>query len=241
MAAVKAEEFSSDSFIIRDPVIREGGGRATSTNFELFDITSQIQEGESTSTGFLQRAGFLYFPVASIPSATATPGNGQIALTWTASVGVLANITNYEVGVSAVSGGPYTFESAGDVLAFTKTGLTYGTIYYFVIRSSAGTLVLAKSTEVSATPSGAAPAPVLLGGGGVISTLFPFLRPPELEPAKILGLCDFNGDGSCDITDFSIMLYYMNKPISVASRYDLNSDGTIDIVDISVLLFYWRD
>lgn len=238
IAAVKAEEFSSDNFIIRDPVIRESGGRSTSTSFELFDITSQIQEGESTSTGFLQRAGFLYFPIANIPTVSATPGNGQVVLTWTASVGILANITNYEVGISTTAGGPYTFESVGDVLAFTKTGLTNGTTYYFVIRSLAGTLVLAKSTEVSAAPSGAAPAPAPSGGGGIVS-IFPFLRPQEPEIVRILKLCDFNGDGKCNIVDFSIMLYYMNKPISVASRYDLNSDNVIDIVDISILLFYW--
>ncbi|MEK7723487.1 MAG: ankyrin repeat domain-containing protein, partial [Acidobacteriota bacterium] len=42
---------------------------------------------------------------------------------------------------------------------------------------------------------------------------------------------DFNGDGSCNIIDFSIMLFYMDKPMSIASRYDLNNDAKIDIVD----------
>ena len=241
VAVVKAEEFSSDNFIIRDPVIRESGGRSTSTSFELFDISSQIQEGESTSTGFLQRAGFLYFPVASIPGVTATAGDGQVVLTWTASTGILANITNYEVGISTTAGGPYTFESVGNVLTFTKTGLTNGTTYYFIVRSLAGTLVLAKSTEVSAAPSGAAPAPSPGGGGGIVSAIFPFLRPPELELVRILRLCDFNDDKSCNIVDFSILLYHMNRPIAVASRYDLNDDGVIDIVDISILLYYWTD
>ena len=238
---VKAEEFASDSFIVRDPITGEEGGISTSTSFELIDISSQIQQGESTSTGFIQRAGFLYFPIASIPSATATPGDGQVVLDWTPSTGVLANVTNYEVGISTTAGGPYTFESAGDVLTFTKTGLTNGTTYYFVIRSLAGTLVLAKSTEVSAAPNGAAPAPspTPSGGGGIISTIFPFLRPPELEPVRILKLADFNGDGRIDIADFSIMLYHIDKPISVASRYDLNNDGILDVVDISILLFYW--
>lgn len=239
LVLVKAEEFTSDSFIVRDPITGEEGGRSTSTNFELFDISSQIQQGESTSTGFLQRAGFLYFPIASIPSATATPGNGEVALTWTASVGILANITNYEVGISTTAGGPYTFESVGDVLAFTKTGLTNGTTYYFVIRSLAGTLVLAKSTEVSAAPNGATPTPTPApsGGGGIVSILKRLI--PEPEPARILKLTDLNGDGKIDIADFSILLFYFNKPISIASRYDLNTDGIIDIIDASILFYYW--
>ena len=238
-ALVKAEEFSSDNFVIRDPVTGEAGGRSTSTSFELFDISSQIQQGEGTSTGFIERAGFLYFPIASIPVVSVTAGANQVALTWTVSTGILANITDYEVGVSTVTGGPYTFESVGNVLTFTKTGLTGGTTYYFRVRALAGTLQLAKSEEVSATPTGAAAA-APTGGGGGVSALFPFLK-REPEIARILKLCDFNNDGRCNIVDFSILLYYIDKPIAVASRYDLNSDEVIDIIDISILLFYWTD
>ena len=233
---VKAEEFSSDSFVIRDPVTGEEGGRSTSTSFELFDISSQIQQGEGTSTGFIERAGFLYFPFANIPTVTATAGNGQVTLDWTASTGILANITDYEVGTATTSGGPYTYESVGNVLTFIKTGLTGGTTYYFRVRALAGVLPLAKSEEVSATPTGAAAAVSTGGGAGYPS-------PPKREPeiARILKLCDFNNDGRCNIVDFSILLYYMNKPIAIASRYDLNSDEVIDIIDISILLFYWTD
>ena len=236
-ALIKAEEFSSDNFVIRDPVTGEAGGRSTSTSFELFDISSQIQQGEGTSTGFIERAGFLYFPFANIPTVTATAGTGQVALSWTASTGILANITDYEVGTATTSGGPYTYESVGDVLTFTKTGLSGGTTYYFRVRALAGTLPLAKSEEVSATPSGAAAAVSTGGGGG---GLFPLLK-REPEIVRILKLCDFNNDGRCNIIDFSILLYYIDKPIAVASRYDLNSDEVIDIIDISILLFYWTD
>lgn len=236
LVLVKAEEFTSDSFIVRDPITGEEGGRSTSTNFELFDISSQIQQGESTSTGFIERAGFLYFPIAAVPVVSVTPGDGQVALTWAASTGILANITSYEVGISTTTGGPYTFESVGDVLTFTKTGLTNGTTYYFVSRSLAGTLVLAKSDEVSAIPTGAVLATPSGGGGGTIAAI-PFLKPGEL--IRILKLADFNGDGKINMIDFSILLFYFDKPISIASRYDLNSDGIIDIIDISILLFYW--
>lgn len=237
----QAEEQSSTNFIIRDPVTSEEGGRSTSTSFELFDISSQLIQGEDTSTSFIHRAGFLYFPIASIPSVTATAGNGQVELTWTTSTGTLANITDYEVGVATVSGGPYTFESVGNVLTFTKTGLSGGTTYYFVVRSLAGTLPLAKSTEASATPTGGAAAPTTStpGVGKIISEIGKILKPEVPDTKRILALCDFNGDGRCNIIDFSILLYYFDKPPAVASRYDLNQDGGIDIVDVSILLFYW--
>jgi hypothetical protein len=152
----------------------------------------------------------------------------------------LANITDYEVGVSTVAGGPYTYESVGNVLTFTKTGLTGGTTYYFRVRALAGTLPLAKSEEVSATPTGAAPTPTPSGGGGGVTvTAIPSLKPADV--IRILKLADFNGDGKVNMIDFSILLFYFDKPMSIASRYDLNNDEVIDIIDISILLFYWTD
>ena len=152
ISLVQAEDYTSPNFILRDPVITIEGGRATSPSFEYYSSGGQLITGESTSSSFIQRAGFLYYPVATSPIITATPGNGQVVLTWTRSVGVLANITNYQVGTGTVSGGPYTFESVGNVLTFTKTGLTNGTPYFFKIKADADTLTLVQSAEVSATP-----------------------------------------------------------------------------------------
>ena len=162
--------YSSTNFILRDPVITIEGGRSTSETFEYFSSTGQTVDGESTSTSFISRSGFLYFPVASSPVVSATAGNAQVSFTWTASIGTLANITTYELGTATISGGPYTYESVGNVLSFTKTGLTNGTAYYFKVRAFANTLRLAESTEVSATPTGSAPSPspspLSSGGGG---------------------------------------------------------------------------
>ena len=159
-----AVDFTSTNFILRDPVITIEGGRSTSTSFEYFSSSGQTVTGENTSASFIERSGFLYFPVATSPVVTATAGNGQVSLTWTASVGTLANITTYEVGTATVSGGPYAFDSVGDVLLFTKTGLTNGTSHFFIVRAFAGTLRLAQSAEVSSTPT--APPPSGGGGGG---------------------------------------------------------------------------
>ncbi len=154
-----AEDYTSDSFILRNPVITTEGGRSTSSSFEYFSTTGPRIKVESTSSNFIHRAGFLYFPVATSPILAASAGNGQVILSWTASEASLANITDYQVGTATISGGPYTFESVGNTLSFTKTGLTNGTTYFFKLKALAGIFTLAKSNEVSATPSGD-------GGGG---------------------------------------------------------------------------
>ena len=154
-----AEDYSSSNFILRDPVITIAGDQSSSTNFQYFSSSGQLSPGESSSSTFTYRAGFLYFPTATTPIVSASPGNAKVDLTWTASVGSLANITRYQVGTSTVSGGPYTYEDVGNVLAFTKTSLTNGTPYYFKVKADAGTLTLAQSAQVSATPAGS-------GGGG---------------------------------------------------------------------------
>ena len=59
-----ATDFSSDSFILRDPVFSGGGGRSTSGSFELFSSFSQPAVGVGTSDSRELRAGFLYFPAS---------------------------------------------------------------------------------------------------------------------------------------------------------------------------------
>nr|WP_052339928.1 glycoside hydrolase family 48 protein [Gorillibacterium massiliense] len=91
--------------------------------------------------------------VVSVPSAptglTATAGNAQVSLSWTASAGA----TSYNVKRATVSGGPYTTVATGvTTTSYTNTGLTNGTAYYYVVSAvnSAGESV--NSTQVSATP-----------------------------------------------------------------------------------------
>lgn len=167
---VKAQDYTSASFILRDPVISIESGVATSTSFQYFSSSGQTVTGASTSSAFIYHSSFLFFPVATSPVLTAATGNNQVSLNWTAAAATLANITNYELGTATTSGGPYTFESVGNVLAFTKTGLTNGTTYYFIIRALASGQLLSKSGEVSSVPVAPAPPPPPppppSGGGG---------------------------------------------------------------------------
>lgn len=172
----RATDFTSTSFILRDPVITVGGERSTSTSFQYLSSLGQTVAGEITGTSFTSLSGFLYFPEATSPVLSATPGNQQVALSWTTSQGFHGNITNYEVGTALSSGGPFTFESVGNVTSFTKTGLTNGTTYFFKVKAFAGTLEVAQSDVVSATPVAPPVAPVLPA---------PVVAPPAPPPAAV--------------------------------------------------------
>lgn len=168
---VWAQEFSSSNFVNSDPVVSLSGEKSTSASFQLVGGSGQIIIGESSSTAFTSHAGFFYFPQVTTPIVSATAGDGQVALSWTSAVGSLGfNISGYAIGQSTNSGGPYSFSTVGNVLATTRTGLSNGVTYYFVVRAldSFGDTVVT-SSQVSALPVGSSP-PTSGGGGGGVST-----------------------------------------------------------------------
>jgi len=59
---VRAEDYIGPNFILRDPVITIGGGGSASPDFQYISSNGQTITGESTSSSFIHRAGFLYFP-----------------------------------------------------------------------------------------------------------------------------------------------------------------------------------
>src|SRR3989442_1693154 len=59
--SVKAEDYTSSNFIVRNPVVTISGGRSETPTFELYSSTGQTAPGESTSSSFKYQAGFLYF------------------------------------------------------------------------------------------------------------------------------------------------------------------------------------
>ena len=61
-----ATDFSSTNFIIRDPVFTTGGNITSSTNFQQIGVTGQPAIGETSSTNFVLRSGFGYFPGPSL-------------------------------------------------------------------------------------------------------------------------------------------------------------------------------
>jgi fibronectin type 3 domain-containing protein len=88
---------------------------------------------------------------------TATPGNAQVALSWTASAGA----TSYNVYRGTTAGGESSTPIATGVTAtsYTNTGLTNGTTYYYKVAAVNSSGTSGQSSEASATPSGAPAAP----------------------------------------------------------------------------------
>lgn len=174
----RGDVYTSTNYQVLDPVINIGGNRATSTSFDVFQILGQYILGTSTSAGFYLQSGFLAYPFASSPVVTATAGNGQVALSWSASQGYLGwTVSGYNVGQSTSVGGPYTYSSSlGNVTSSTATGLINGTTYYFVIRAedffgnSVATSSEKYATPVAPTTPPVTPPPSGGGGGGGIIT-----------------------------------------------------------------------
>ncbi len=79
---------------------------------------------------------------------TATAGNAQVMLVWTASRGA----TSYYMKRSTTTGGPYTQIATQTATSYTDTGLTNGTKYYYVVSAYNSAGQSANSTEVSVTP-----------------------------------------------------------------------------------------
>jgi hypothetical protein len=71
-----------------------------------------------------------------------------VGLSWAAS----ANATGYNVKWATANGGPYTSVRNVSGLAYTNSGLTNGTLYYFVVSATDAFGESANSAQVSARP-----------------------------------------------------------------------------------------
>jgi fibronectin type 3 domain-containing protein len=92
-------------------------------------------------------------PPAAPAGLTATAANGQVSLDWANNTE--ADLASYHVRRSLVSGGRYTLVAtvAAPVSAYTQTGLTNDTRYFYVVSAvDAAGNESANSPEVSATP-----------------------------------------------------------------------------------------
>lgn len=162
-----ATSYSSSNYTVLDPVVDSGLQSSFSSNFGLGQSLSQIAIGKSTSASFQLWSGFQYFYTVKANSLSATPGDQEVDLNWTVPAAALGiSPATYQVG-TGTSSGSYVFENVGAVTSWTKTGLTNGVPYYFIIKSfSAGGTFLVYSNEATATPTGVTPTPTPTSGGG---------------------------------------------------------------------------
>ena len=90
-------------------------------------------------------------PLAAPAALTATPGDAQVTLAWTAVTGA----TGYHVKRSTTAGAE-TQIAAPATNAYTDSGLTNGTKYFYVVTALSGASESANSPEANATPAAAA-------------------------------------------------------------------------------------
>lgn len=72
---VRAEDYISPDFILRNPAITIEGGGSASPHFQYISSSGQTTAGESTSTSFIHQAGFLYFPSITVTPPTCGDGS----------------------------------------------------------------------------------------------------------------------------------------------------------------------
>ncbi|MFA7285704.1 MAG: hypothetical protein WC011_02560 [Candidatus Paceibacterota bacterium] len=128
-----AEDLTSTNFIVRDPIIGTGGSYGTSTNFKLYGSGNANISGQGSSTNFIGRSGFLYFPFVDVGVLTALQNGVDVDLSWTVSTAGLGfNVSGYKVGFSGVPGGPYSYTTLGLVTTYTYEDITPGEYCYVV-------------------------------------------------------------------------------------------------------------
>ncbi|MEO7361920.1 MAG: fibronectin type III domain-containing protein [Gemmatimonadaceae bacterium] len=98
-------------------------------------------------------------PPPAPTNLTATAGNAQASLTWSASSGG----ATYRLKRSTTNGGPYTQIAAPTGTSYTDTPLTNGTIYYYVVSAVNLAGESANSAQVSAFPVVLNPPPTTFG------------------------------------------------------------------------------
>lgn len=119
------------------------------------------------NSGFIVGANLI---TASAPTGlTAVAGSRQVTLNWELAVGA----TNYNIGRSLISGGPYTIIGSAAALSYVDTGLTNGVTYYYVVSALRPAGVSANSAGVSATPLAPGLGFSVAPGGGLLLLSWP--------------------------------------------------------------------
>ena len=136
----------------------------TYNNTGTFTATLTVTDSASPAHTATSTVSVTASPVASTPpgpptGVTATPGNAQVTLNWTAPANTGGQtLTAFSVYRGTSSGTETKLTSggcsglSGTTLTCTDTGLTNGTTYFYKVTASNPTGESTQSSEVSATP-----------------------------------------------------------------------------------------
>src|SRR5271166_1458324 len=116
----------------------------------LYVVSALNSAGESANSSEANATPAAPIMIPAVPTQlTATAGNAQVSLLWSASTGA----TSYHVKRATVSGGPYTQIAVPTSPNYADTGLTNGTKYFYVVSALNSAGESADSAEVNATPT----------------------------------------------------------------------------------------
>jgi fibronectin type 3 domain-containing protein len=139
-------------------------GLANGTNY-FYVVSALNTSGESGNSNQVSATPSLPASVLPVPAAptalTATAGNQQVNLSWTASSGA----TSYHVKRATTSGGPYTQVGSPTATTYTDIGLTNGTKYFYVVsalNASGESMNSGQASSTPASPSSVPAAPTAL-------------------------------------------------------------------------------
>ena len=122
---------------------------AVSNGTKYFYVVSAYNSyGQSGNSSEVSATPTLAVPLAPA-GLTASAGNGQVMLSWTASAGA----TSYNVKRSSTNGSGYTQIGAPATTNFADSGLTNGTTYYYVVTAVNTAGESGNSNQASATPA----------------------------------------------------------------------------------------
>ena len=143
--------------------IDTGGGSSTltmqtSTSALPYALSLTVTGSSGTISHTASTTLLVNFPPPA--SLTANAGDGQVSLSWPASVGA----NSYRVKRATVDGGPYETFACPSGTSVVDSGLVNGTTYYYTVsaahpRGQNGGGESANSVQVSATPQGGTPTP----------------------------------------------------------------------------------
>lgn len=224
-----AEVLKSSNFQVLDPVISVPGVRSTSANFTLLEALFQFALGTSTAASFQLNPGFLAFPAVTLPTVTATAGDGAVSLSWTSAVGAVGwTVSGYTVGQSTTSGGPYTYASVGNVTSSTRSGLNNDSEYFFIVLpEDVFGNTIATSTQVNVTPVAALvpSAPPSTGGGGPLFTEG-IQGPQQFQGAEVVFRGEAQPRGHVQLLQDSFIV--ARTEVSTSGQFELFVRGLSD-------------
>jgi hypothetical protein len=142
----------------------------TGINLTAGQHVMKVSFDTNAGSGAVTNLNWLSFTTSTPPAPatptgpTATAGDGQIALTWNA----VSGATSYNVYRSTTGGGEggTPFRTGVSGTAFTDTGLTNGTQYFYRVSAVNGGGESGSSTEASATSQAAATLVRAINAGG---------------------------------------------------------------------------